>query len=114
MDYDGAGTFAQQVIGAATPLAVGSNQNVTRDNSPFDGRGDGTTLDSDFQQFTFNFANSGAASTAAVRVTIDGGSTSEEWAFDDLEVQVDQLVPEPSSTVLVLLGGLALLGRRRR
>lgn len=50
-----------------------------------------------------------------IRLAFDGNTTAgDKWGLTELEVTSVAAVPEPSSTALLGLGGLALLLRRRK
>ena len=112
IDFDGAGTFATQLLGFATPLLAPSNQHIHQDiTGPFDGLGEGVQVTDTLTTFTSASVSTGGATTAKIRITFDGGATSEEFAWDNLMLDA---VPEPSSAVLVGLGCSLLFVRRRR
>ena len=111
IDFDGADTFATQLLGFEVPAAGASNQHIHQDTD-LDGMGDGTQLNDTLTSFSAIVAT-GGASMARIRVSLDMGATSEEAAFDNLLVEVDQ-IPEPSSGLLLGLSAATLLLRRRR
>ena len=80
-------------------------------DTDFDGVGDGDEITNAFTQFTTPI--SGTGNSLDLRITIALGSGDEDIAFDNISIDGDAAVPEPSTA---LLGGLALLGlfRRRR
>ncbi len=50
-----------------------------------------------------------------IQLSFDGDShTGDKWALNELAVEGTAVVPEPSSTALLGLGGLALILRRRK
>ena len=112
IDFDGAGTFATQLLGFETPLAAVSNQHIHQDTD-FDNRGDGVQVTDALTTFTSATIASGGASTAKIRITFDASGTSEEFAFDNLMLDVDAVIPEPSTGILALLGCGLFLRRRR-
>ena len=71
---------------------------------------DGTEVTSTFAEFSSGIAGTG--STLDIRITWDLDSGDEDLAIDDLVVS--GVIPEPASLVLLGLGGLSLLGRKRR
>lgn len=76
----------------------------------FDGLGDGVAITDTFTQFSSSIAN---GSTLDLRISIiDLDTGDEDIAFDNILITGD-LVPEPSSGLLSLLGAILLLRRRR-
>lgn len=80
-------------------------------DTDFDGVGDGDEITNAFTQFTTPI--SGTGNSLDLKITIALGSGDEDIAFDNISIDGDAAIPEPSTA---LLGGLALLGlfRRRR
>ena len=78
-------------------------------DTDFDGVGDGDEITDTFTQFTTPI--SGTGNSLDLRITIALDSGDEDIAFDNISIDGDAAVPEPSTA---LLGGLALLGLFRR
>ena len=76
--------------------------------------GSGELITNAFAQFGESIAGTGSSLDLTITIAQDGFSNNDEdFAFDNVEISGD-LVPEPSSTSLLGLGGLALALRRRR
>lgn len=76
--------------------------------------GNGELLTNAFAQFGENIAGTGSSLDLTITIAAGGfTSNDDDFAFDNVEISGD-LVPEPSSTSLLGLGGLALILRRRR
>ncbi|MEJ6700837.1 MAG: PEP-CTERM sorting domain-containing protein, partial [Akkermansiaceae bacterium] len=80
-------------------------------DTDFDGNGDSTEVTNSFANFSNTIAGTG--SSLAIRVEFSLNSGDEDFAIDDLVVE-GTVVPEPSSSALLGLGGLALILRRRK
>ncbi|MEJ6778047.1 MAG: PEP-CTERM sorting domain-containing protein [Akkermansiaceae bacterium] len=88
-----------------TPVAAGSFTSA-------DGAGGSWTLGADYSDSISASVASGSSLFLRWSGDDESGSGSrDEFALDDVSIDV---VPEPSSTALLGLGGLALLARRRR
>jgi len=108
---DGGG-FAN--VFAIESASAGTNNLAPSVDDNFDGVGDGTLVITDqFTQYTRSISGSG--SSLDLRVTVaqfDGGT--ENIGLDNIEVTGVAAVPEPSSVVLLGLGGVALILRRKK
>ncbi|MEM6391466.1 MAG: PEP-CTERM sorting domain-containing protein [Planctomycetota bacterium] len=92
----GGGTSSGGILGGA-PLAIDSDPDVWT---------------------TFNFTTT-VGPDASGGVTLQLGATNGDTPgtimyYDNLSVTVDSLIPEPTSLLLMGLGGLTIVGRRRK
>jgi len=93
----------------------GDNDNFNEplaQDTDFDGVGDGTVLNNNFQNFVANLPD---ANTVQLQLFVDADSASEEFAFDNFQINGDTgVIPTPAA----LPAGLALVAgvfaRRRR
>lgn len=98
---------------ALEPGGATSNQEFRQDAN-FDGVGDdgGFIPTSAMTQFS-NIDITGTGTSLVLTIEVHADAGDEAFAFDNIEVTGD-VVPEPSSTALLGLAGLFLLGRRSR
>ncbi len=107
-DIDGGG-FNPAFTGAAV---AGANQNYLMDSAAAVVLADpysinGTILDDNFQTLVANIAGGGSVLTVRATGSFDG---SKAIGFDNLTIRG---VPEPTSSLLLTLAGLAVFARRR-
>jgi hypothetical protein len=102
-DFD---TFLQSLLAPGTYLAV-----ITQ----FDNFATGPTLADGFdRQGEGNYTGVDFGPGSGSFFDVDGFQRTNAWAFDILNVQDAQVVPEPSTWALVSLGVLALISHRWR
>ncbi|MDB4533448.1 PEP-CTERM sorting domain-containing protein [Vicingaceae bacterium] len=104
---DGAGFF--QIFG----IESGGGTAAPREDTNFDGVGDGTEIFPTMAEFTKSIAGTG--SLLDLRITINNLTDfQKDIGFDDITV-VGSLIPEPSSIAVLSLIAVGLFcGRRRR
>ncbi|WP_411827054.1 PEP-CTERM sorting domain-containing protein [Luteolibacter sp. AS25] len=93
--------------------AGGGNYNLALDTNA-DGTGDGQLISETGTNFSFSAVGGAATTLIEVRGTyfVDDGSAAH-WTFGTLSADYD-MVPEPSSALLLGLGSLGLIVRRSR
>ncbi|MEM6550671.1 MAG: PEP-CTERM sorting domain-containing protein [Planctomycetota bacterium] len=95
-ELSGGGTSSAEILGGA-PLAINSDPDVWT---------------------TFNFSTVvGPDSSGGITLQLgatNGPGTPTTMYYDNVSVTVDSLIPEPTSMILMGLGGLAMVGRRRK
>lgn len=92
--------------------AIGATNQQLAQDTDFDGTGDGLVPTSAFTGFN-GLSILGTGSSLTLEVIVDSNDGNAEFAFDDIIIEGD-LVPEPSSALLALIGGAWLFGRRRK
>ena len=92
--------------------AEGPLNTLLSQDTDFDGVGDGPPIDHNFLSYSSPIVGTG--STLTLVVTIEGDDSGSEFAFDDILLEGDFVIPEPSSALLAFLGSAFLLGRRRK
>jgi hypothetical protein len=95
-------------------VAEGPTNQLLRRDTDFNGVGDGFLPSSTFTAFS-NLAISGTGNNLLLEIILTSNDGNVEFAFDDVTVSGNIVaVPEPSSLVLLILGGTAFAFRRRR
>jgi len=110
IDINNSGSFTTIFAIEAEDAFV--NNTRPRIDTDFDGVGDGAEITDTLTQHSA--AISGTGSTLDLRITLTeftGGN--EDIAFDNITIEGTP-IPEPSSTLLLGLGSLSLLARRKR
>ena len=89
-----------------------TNQPLTQDTD-FNGTGDGPAIDHNFLTYG-GLTITGTGDVLTLEIVIDSNDGSGEFAFDDVIVEGDVAIPEPSTGLLALAGAALLFGRRRK
>ena len=92
--------------------ATGTTNQPLAQDTDFNGTGDGSAIDHNFLTYG-GLAVTGTGNVLTLEIIIDSNDGSGEFAFDDVIVEGDSTIPEPS-TGLLALAGAALLFRRRK
>lgn len=93
--------------------AVGATNQLLRQDTDFDGVGDGFLPSSAFSAFS-NLAISGTGNNLLLQVILTANDGNVEFAFDDVTITGNlSAVPEPSSFALLTLAASAIGFRRR-
>jgi hypothetical protein len=93
--------------------AEGTTNQLLRRDTDFDGVGDGFQPDHNFLAYN-GLAVSGTGTTLTLEITVTSNDGSGEFAFDNVIIDGDLVIPEPSSALLALAGSALLFGRRRK
>lgn len=94
--------------------ATGTTNQSLRQDTDFDGVGDGFLPSSSFTAFN-NIAISGTGSSLLLEITLTANDGNVEFAFDDVTISGNVVaVPEPSSLALTILAGSVFGFRYRR
>ena len=94
--------------------AVGATNQLLRQDTNFDGVGDGFLPSSAFTAFS-NLAIAGTGSNLLLEIILTSNDGNVEFAFDDVTISGNIVaVPEPSSITLVILAGAVVGFRFRR
>lgn len=107
-------TFNQNRTGTGTVDLLIGGSSLIGGPQAFTAMGDDTVPDSYDDQRTEIPFNSGAGGNLEIKIAYDGTSDGAFVGIDEVEIRTVDLVPEPSSTALLGLGGLALMLRRRK
>ena len=76
------------------PGGTGNLGRIMHDTN-FDGQGDSTILDNTFHTFSFDITNNVAdGSTVDIRILVQADTGSDEIAFDDLQINGNEIVPD--------------------
>ncbi len=109
VNLDGSGF--QQIFGIeSTNNAPNATPSI---DTNLDGVGNGAEITNTLTRYSVDIGSSlGAATTLDLEIRIQGlASNNEDIAIDNVQIGV---IPEPSSTLLLGLGGLSLFIRRKR
>ena len=119
VQIDGGGY--QQIFGLESESVAGNQTNQeTREDTDFDGIGDGTLLLDDFIEFTKAISGIGilpaTGSTLDLRITIEAlDSNHEDIAFDNVTIKGTNNIPEPGTAIALLaISPLGMYYFRRR
>ena len=94
--------------------AEGATNQLLRRDTNFNGVGDGFLPSSAFTAFN-NLAISGTGNNLLLEIILTSNDGNVEFAFDDVTISGNvSAVPEPSSVVMLIVGGSALAFRRRK
>lgn len=119
VQIDGGG-FVSLLAFEGSDFTSGSSPNqfngIFREDTDFDGEGDGVALGNEFAQFIKNISGTGA--TLDLRLSVFVNSGDEDFAADSFMIVGDLIqggtdVPEPTTLALLGFGGLAIARRRR-
>lgn len=111
VNLDGSGF--QQIFGLESIDSITSVNNAPAIDTNLNGVGDGAEITNTLTRYSVDIGSSlGAATTLDLEIRIQGlASANEDIAIDNVLIGV---IPEPSSTLLLGLGGLSLFIRRKR
>lgn len=108
------GTIQNLLAFEAAEPAGDTTNNELRIDANFDGIGDSTGFQPTSAMTAFNdIAITGTGNSLVLSIEVTSTAGDEGIAFDDIEV-TGNVIPEPSSTALLGLAGIFLLGRRSR
>lgn len=93
--------------------AVGTTNQLLRQDTDFDGTGDGFLPSSAFTAFN-GLAIAGTGSNLVVEIFIASNDGNTEFAFDNVTINGTSAVPEPSSLMVIGMFSMAGLLRRCR
>ena len=102
---DSAVDFKYQIDGGGYTSMFATSKNASDGGANIDG----TALSDTFAQFTHDIVGTG--STLDIQITWNLPDSNQSTFIDDVQVTA---VPEPTTTALLGLGGLALILRRRK
>jgi len=93
--------------------AIGGGNTLLREDTDFSGFGDSTVvIDHNFESYSSPIIGTG--SELELVITVRSNDGNGEFAFDNVTLDGDFVIPEPSSALLAFLGSAFLLGRRRK
>lgn len=94
--------------------AAGATNQLLRQDTNFDGVGDGFLPSSAFTAFN-NLAISGTGNNLLLQIILTANDGNVEFAYDNVTISGNiTAVPEPSSIALLILAGSVVAFRRRR